>query len=63
MLTLFSFRVNITFVDKDGKRIPVRGKIGDNVLYLAHRFGVDMEGMIRVSSQLFMTFRLISPFC
>ncbi|CAD7082175.1 unnamed protein product [Hermetia illucens] len=41
--------VNITFVDKDGKRIPVRGKIGDNVLYLAHRFGVDMEGACEAS--------------
>lgn len=29
--------VNVTFVDKDGKRVEVKGKIGDNVLYLAHR--------------------------
>lgn len=29
--------VNVVFVDKDGKRTEVRGKIGDNVLYLAHR--------------------------
>lgn len=29
--------VNVAFVDKDGKRTSVKGKIGDNVLYLAHR--------------------------
>lgn len=29
--------VHVTFVDKDGKRTVVKGKIGDNVLYLAHR--------------------------
>lgn len=29
--------VQVVFVDKDGKRTGVKGKIGDNVLYLAHR--------------------------
>lgn len=29
--------VHVAFVDKDGKRTVVKGKIGDNVLYLAHR--------------------------
>lgn len=29
--------VRVVFVDKDGKRTEVKGKIGDNVLYLAHR--------------------------
>lgn len=29
--------VRVAFVDKDGKRTEVRGKVGDNVLYLAHR--------------------------
>lgn len=29
--------VHVAFVDKDGKRTEVKGKIGDNVLYLAHR--------------------------
>ncbi|XP_055610549.1 adrenodoxin-like protein 1, mitochondrial [Uranotaenia lowii] len=41
--------VNITYIDKDGKRFPVRGKIGDNVLYLAHRYGVEMEGACEAS--------------
>jgi len=38
-------RVNIVFIDKEGKRIVVRGKVGDNVLYLAHRFGIELEGL------------------
>jgi len=29
--------VQVAFVDRDGKRTEVRGKVGDNVLYLAHR--------------------------
>lgn len=37
-------RVNITFIDKEGKERPVRGKVGDNVLYLAHRYGIELEG-------------------
>ncbi|CAG9116462.1 Adrenodoxin-mitochondrial [Plutella xylostella] len=41
--------VNITYVDKDGKKTKVRGKIGDNVLYLAHRYGIEMEGACEAS--------------
>lgn len=41
------FRVNIVYIDKDGKKTNVRGKVGDNVLYLAHRYGVEMEGMYK----------------
>lgn len=41
--------VNITFVDKTGNKIPVKGKIGDNVLYLAHRYGIEMEGACEAS--------------
>nr|XP_026483912.1 adrenodoxin-like protein, mitochondrial [Vanessa tameamea] len=41
--------VNIIYVDKDGKKTNVRGKIGDNVLYLAHRYGVEMEGACEAS--------------
>lgn len=36
--------VNVTYIDRDGNRIPVRGKIGDNVLWLAHRYNIDIEG-------------------
>lgn len=36
--------VNVIYVDKQGKRIAVRGKVGDNCLFLAHRYGIEMEG-------------------
>lgn len=36
--------VNITFITKENQRIPLRGKIGDNLLYLGHRYGVEIEG-------------------
>ncbi|KAF3420027.1 hypothetical protein E2986_05117 [Frieseomelitta varia] len=41
--------VNVTFINKMGERIPVRGKVGDNVLYLAHRYGIEMEGACEAS--------------
>ena len=34
----------MVYVDKDGSRHEIRGKVGDNVLYLAHRYGIEMEG-------------------
>ena len=36
--------MNVVFVDRDGDRHEVRGKVGDNVLYLAHRHDIEMEG-------------------
>ena len=41
--------VNVTFIDKTGRRIPVRGKVGDNVLYLARRYGIEIEGACEAS--------------
>lgn len=41
--------VNITYVRKDGSKVPVRGKVGDNLMYLAHRYGVEMEGACEAS--------------
>ncbi|XP_050734999.1 adrenodoxin-like protein 1, mitochondrial [Eriocheir sinensis] len=41
--------VNITFIDRSGKKIPVRGKIGDNVMYLAHRYDIELEGACEAS--------------
>ncbi|XP_058806390.1 adrenodoxin-like protein 1, mitochondrial [Phymastichus coffea] len=41
--------VNIVYIDKDGKKIPIRGKVGDNVLYLAHRHNIEMEGACEAS--------------
>lgn len=41
--------VNVTFVDKEDNRIRVKGKIGDNLLYLAHRYEIEMEGACEAS--------------
>ncbi|XP_046404019.1 adrenodoxin-like protein 1, mitochondrial [Ischnura elegans] len=41
--------VHVTYIDKDGKRTKVRGKVGDNALYLAHRHGIEMEGACEAS--------------
>lgn len=37
------------FIDRESKRRPVRGKVGDNVLYLAHRHEIDLEGACEAS--------------
>ena len=29
--------VNITYITRDGAKRKIRGKVGDNVMYLAHR--------------------------
>ena len=39
-----SFSISVTYIGKDGERREVKGKIGDNLLHLAHRHGIDMEG-------------------
>ena len=36
--------MNITYIDKNGAAVPVKGKVGDNVMYLAHRCGIEIEG-------------------
>ncbi|XP_069779040.1 ferredoxin-2, mitochondrial [Narcine bancroftii] len=41
--------VNVTFIDRSGQRIPVKGKVGDNVLYLAQQHGIDLEGACEAS--------------
>lgn len=41
--------VNVNFIDKEGKTIKIRGKVGDNVLYLAHRHEIEMEGACEAS--------------
>ncbi|CAL8274397.1 unnamed protein product [Gadus morhua 'NCC'] len=35
--------------DRSGKRIPVRAKVGDNAMYLAHRHGIELEGACEAS--------------
>ncbi|XP_075042154.1 ferredoxin-2, mitochondrial isoform X2 [Mixophyes fleayi] len=36
--------VDVVFIDRAGKRIPVQGKVGESVLYLAHRYDIELEG-------------------
>ena len=41
---MFYGSVRLTYVDRDGDVHEVRGKVGDNVMYLAHRHDIEMEG-------------------
>ncbi|XP_037530333.1 ferredoxin-2, mitochondrial [Nematolebias whitei] len=41
--------VNVVFIDRSGQRIPVKAKVGDNVLFLAHKHGIDLEGACEAS--------------
>lgn len=36
--------MNVVYIDRSGNRIPIKAKVGDNVLYLAHKHGIDLEG-------------------
>ena len=35
----------MVFVDRSGQRIPVSGRVGDNVLHLAQRHGLDLDAL------------------
>uniref|UniRef100_A0A915DCJ2 2Fe-2S ferredoxin-type domain-containing protein n=1 Tax=Ditylenchus dipsaci TaxID=166011 RepID=A0A915DCJ2_9BILA len=41
--------VNITYVLRDETERKVRGKVGDNVMYLAHRYNIEVEGACEAS--------------
>lgn len=41
--------VSVTFIDKENNKFHIRGKIGDNLLYLAHRYNIEMEGACEAS--------------
>ncbi|XP_077427754.1 ferredoxin-2, mitochondrial [Vanacampus margaritifer] len=41
--------VNVVYIDRSGQRIPVRAKVGDNILYLAHKNGIELEGACEAS--------------
>ncbi|XP_025026811.1 ferredoxin-2, mitochondrial isoform X3 [Python bivittatus] len=41
--------VNVVFIDRSGQKIPVQGKVGDDVLHLAQRHGIDLEGACEAS--------------
>ncbi|XP_036613437.1 ferredoxin-2, mitochondrial [Trichosurus vulpecula] len=47
--TLSGDLVNVVFVDRSGKRIPASGRVGEDVLRLAQRHGVDLEGACEAS--------------
>lgn len=49
----------MVFIDRTGKRIPVKAKVGDNVLYLAHRHGIDLEGKLYNILKHFYCFALL----
>ena len=49
--------MTITYIDRDGKENRVTGREGDNVLYLAHRHEIDLEGLF-----LFFVFFPSPPF-
>lgn len=40
--------VNVIYIDRFGDKIKVRGKIGDNLLYLVYRYGIEVEGKLYV---------------
>ncbi|KHJ86693.1 2Fe-2S iron-sulfur cluster binding domain protein [Oesophagostomum dentatum] len=41
--------VNVTYVLQDGTKKHVRAKVGDNVMYLAHRYGIELDGACEAS--------------
>lgn len=41
--------VNVTYIDREDNKIHVKAKVGDNVLYLAHRHDIDLEGACEAS--------------
>ncbi|XP_069483010.1 ferredoxin-2, mitochondrial isoform X4 [Ambystoma mexicanum] len=41
--------VNVVFVDRSGQQIPVKAKVGENVLHLAHRYEIELEGACEAS--------------
>ncbi|CAI4229521.1 unnamed protein product [Auanema sp. JU1783] len=41
--------VNITYILRDGTPKKIRGKVGDNVMYLAHRYDIELEGACEAS--------------
>lgn len=42
--SLFSTRINVTFLSPDGKETPCSGELGQDLMRLAHENDVDLEG-------------------
>ena len=36
--------VNVTYIDRHGINHKIAGKVGDNLMFLAHRHDIDIEG-------------------
>ncbi|XP_069737617.1 ferredoxin-2, mitochondrial [Phaenicophaeus curvirostris] len=53
--------VNVVFVDRSGRQIPVRGRVGENVLRLAQRHGLELEGACDASLACSTCHVYISP--
>lgn len=60
--------VNMTYIDRDNIEHRIRGKVGDNVLFLAHRHDIDIEGACEAAlvshirgydGEFTLTFRLV----
>uniref|UniRef100_A0A8C3FCQ8 Ferredoxin-2, mitochondrial n=1 Tax=Chrysemys picta bellii TaxID=8478 RepID=A0A8C3FCQ8_CHRPI len=41
--------VNVVFIDRSGRRIPVQGRVGEDVLRLAQRHNIELEGACEAS--------------
>ncbi|KAF7632957.1 2Fe-2S ferredoxin-type domain-containing protein [Meloidogyne graminicola] len=41
--------VNLTYINREGKLKKVKGKVGDNAMYLAHRYNIEIEGACEAS--------------
>ncbi|XP_075773902.1 ferredoxin-2, mitochondrial [Pelodiscus sinensis] len=41
--------VNVVFIDRSGRRVPVQGRVGEDVLRLAQRHDIELEGACEAS--------------
>ncbi|XP_076122768.1 ferredoxin-2, mitochondrial-like [Alosa pseudoharengus] len=48
-ISVFLGGVDVVYIDRSGQRVPVKAKIGDNALYLAHKHGIELEGACEAS--------------
>ncbi|XP_068108311.1 ferredoxin-2, mitochondrial isoform X2 [Hyperolius riggenbachi] len=55
--------VEVVFIDREGKRIPARGKVGESVLFLAHRYNIELEGACESSLACSTCHVYVSPEC
>ena len=51
--------VNVSYIDRNGNRTEVQGKVGDNLMYLSHRHGIEMEGMCCLLDKCIRTYKKV----